>query len=70
MGAISGRDVGNTPIQAITKTAICNVADMKAAICILAHYFLLVFVSGNFASNETLRKPAALSSPITPITVP
>ena len=69
-GAIVGGDEGKTPNHANRKTAMCSVADMAAAVRIPMHYFFKFFVSGILASKDTLRKPAALNSPITPIIVP
>ena len=69
-GAIIGGDEGKTPNHANRKTAMCSVADMAAAVRIPMHYFFKFFVSGILASKDTLRKPAALNSPITPIIVP
>lgn len=68
--AIKGRSEGNTPIQAVTNIAICNKTDMTAAVRIPERYFLPLDCSGSLASSETLRKPAALNSPITAITSP
>ena len=67
---MAGGADGSRPNHVNKKTAMCSVADMAEAVRIPMHYFLMFFVSGILASKDTLRKPAALNSPITLIIVP